>query len=391
MPTTPPPDLICLSRLRWSPGFERTHELMARFAAERRVFFVEEPVVDGGGDEPLLAVRVCPRAGVRVVVPHLPASLARRDLTAPMRHLMEALLVEHAIDRYLLWYDTPRALAYTAHLAPLAVAYDRIDPALLDGAPPMVLADEQRLTERADVLFTDEDPLDEREDERGRERERHRAPRPFPSSANLRHFARARTVYEEPPDQADLPLPRLGFFGPLDDRVDLALVGRIAALRPDWSLILIGPVGKVAPPRAPNLHLLGPRPDEALPAYLAAWDVALLPFVVDGRGPRQLARTRALALMAAGCPIVSTPRPEIVRPYGERGLVRVAADADAFVRECEAALDEDAIARTRAHDHFLATRSWDRAYAGMRALVDAAVGAKQVLRFPVGDALRPSP
>jgi len=352
MTTSSAPDLICLSRERWSApvAYRRAHHLMARFAVERRVFFVEEPRFEEVLFEPTLATQICPRSGVHVAIPRLPLWLARRDPTAVVHALVDELLALHALERYVVWLDAPGALPLAAQLAPIAIVYDRAGASTAAGDGAL----EAQLVARADLVLT------------------------VPSGIDVRHFARARTVMEEPPDQADLPLPRVGLFGGVDEHVDTALLGAIAAARPDWSVVIVGPVARPVP-RAPNLHLLGPSSHDTLPAYLAGWDVALLPFFAAGG---TVAAQRALEAMAAGCAVVSTPLPEVTRPFGDRGLVRIAADADAFARACEEALDEDAVARTRAHDALLAERSWERVYATARDLVDRAVAARQILAFP---------
>src|SRR6185436_219792 len=103
----------------------------------------------------------------------------------------------------------------------------------------------------------------------------------FPSSVDVPHFAQARRATTEPPDQATIPHPRLGFFGVIDERMDLALLEGVAAARPEWQIVLLGPVVKIDPavlPRRANLHYLGARRYDDLPEYVAGWDVALLPF-----------------------------------------------------------------------------------------------------------------
>ena len=85
----------------------------------------------------------------------------------------------------------------------------------------------------------------------------------FPSSVDAKHFAAAANGMTEAEDQAALPHPRLGFFGVIDERFDIALVRRVAEAHPEWQIAMVGPVVKIDPatlPRNPNIHYFGQRP-----------------------------------------------------------------------------------------------------------------------------------
>lgn len=363
------PDLVCLSHLRWDFVLQRPQHLLSRFARERRVFFFEEPVADAGAAR-LVVSRS--REGVVVATPHLPAGQPAAEADAAQRELLDALLGAHRVSRPVLWYYTPMALAFSRHLHPAAtaVAYDCMDElSAFANAPPALLAREEELLARADVVFTGGHSLWESK------RHRHPSVHAFPSSVDVAHFARARAPTPEPPDQAAIPRPRLGFFGVVDERMDLALVEGIARARPAWQLVVVGPVAKIpatALPRAPNLHWLGQRSYETLPAYVAGWDVALMPFARNA-ATRFISPTKTPEYLAAGRPVVSTPIRDVVRPYGERGLVRIAEGVPAFLAAIEAALREDLRAWLPRVDAFLATTSWDATFAGMRQrLLEAA-------------------
>jgi len=193
----------------------------------------------------------------------------------------------------------------------------------------------------------------------------------FPSSVDVPHFAQARAPLPEPDDQRAIPRPRLGYFGVIDERMDLPLLAGLAAARPSWQIVMVGPVAKIeeaALPRAGNIHYLGRKPYAELPAYLAGWDVALLPFARN-EATRFISPTKTPEYLAAGRPVVSTPIRDVVRPYGERGLVRVADDVDAFVAAVDASLAGRSSTEREAADAFLRGMSWDATWAGMRALV----------------------
>jgi UDP-galactopyranose mutase len=228
---------------------------------------------------------------------------------------------------------------------------------------------EANLLARADLVFTGGQSLYEAK------RGQHPRVFAFPSSVDAAHFARARREIEDPADQAAIPHPRLGFFGVIDERMDLDLLAAVADARPDWHLAIIGPVVKVDPallPKRANIHYLGKKDYQELPAYLAGWDVALLPFAIN-ESTRFISPTKTPEYLAAGKPVVSTPIRDVVRPYGMRGLVHIAATADDFVQAIAQALAEDGDARMQRADAFLAQESWDRTWERMRRLIEEVI------------------
>jgi UDP-galactopyranose mutase len=368
------PDLVCLSHLRWDFVYQRPQHLLTRYAQERRVFYIEEPVFDNGSMHLHVSQRDC---GVQVVVPHLPEGLQSEvALEAVQREMVDRLFKERAIHDCVLWYYTPMALPFTRHLKPLATVYDCMDElSAFKGAAPALKEREAELFRRADLVFTGGQSLYEAK------RTQHHAVYAFPSSIDHAHFAKARTLSVEPDDQAGLPHPRLGFFGVIDERLDIELLDSVAAGRPDWQLVMIGPVVKIDPaslPRRQNIHYLGGKSYQELPAYLAGWDVALLPFARNA-STRFISPTKTPEYLAAGKPVVSTSIRDVVQPYGELGLVRIADTTTEFVRATEAALAErqsqsELLARV---DAFLAHNSWDKTWSQMAHLVEGAVNARR--------------
>lgn len=286
--------------------------------------------------------------------------------------LLPGFLRDYAISDYLLWYYTPMALEFTRRLKPRAVVYDCMDElSAFSGAPAAMRDREQELLARADVVFTGGQTLFESK------RHSHANVHPFPSSVDVAHFARARPVQPDREDQAHIPHPRLGFFGVVDERMDLELLRQVAAARPDWHLIIVGPVVKIDPsllPVAANIHYLGPQQYEDLPAYLAGWDVALLPFARN-EATRFISPTKTPEYLAAGKPVVSTSIRDVIRPYGIAGLARIADDPADFVAAVEAALSEDSAQRLRQVDAFLTQTSWDGTWTRMYHLINAAMAA----------------
>ncbi|HEU4405047.1 MAG TPA: glycosyltransferase family 1 protein, partial [Polyangiaceae bacterium] len=318
-------DLICLSHLRWDFVYQRPQHLLSRCARERRVFFVEEPVRDEG--PPRLEVDERP-GGVRVCVPKLPPGAGEAEAERLQSAMLRELVRAADVRDHVAWYYTPMATAFTGALRPLATVYDCMDElSAFRGAPPALVTRERELLRLADLVFTGGHSLYEAK------RGAHPSVYAFPSSVEVEHFAKARARQADPDDQAPLPRPRLGFFGVLDERMDLALLEGVARARPDWQLVLVGPVVKIdeaALPRRPNLHYLGPKGYPELPRYIAGWDVALMPFA-QNESTRFISPTKTPEYLAAGRPVVSTPIRDVVRPYGAEGLVRIADGVGAFV------------------------------------------------------------
>ena len=370
------PDVVTLTHLRWDFVFQRPQHLLTRCARLHRVFVIEEPVADDGPPRFELSIR---QHGVHLVVPHLPPHLTPEQASAAQASLLRGFFREHGIRDYVLWYYTPMALDFTRHLRPRAVVYDCMDElSAFAGAPAAMREREQELLRRADVVFTGGQTLFESK------RHSHANVHAFPSSVDVDHFARARAAQADPDDQAHIPHPRLGFFGVVDERMDIELLREVAAARPDWQLVIIGPVVKIDPallPVAANIHYLGAKSYDELPRYLAGWDVALLPFARN-EATRYISPTKTPEYLAAGKPVVSTSIRDVVRPYGVNGLARIADDPADFVTAVEAALGEDAAERMRQVDAFLTQTSWAGTWTRMYRLVGEAMNAREGGRRP---------
>jgi UDP-galactopyranose mutase len=377
MTTPPPTDLLCFSHLRWNFVFQRPQHLMSRWARERRVWFIEEPHGEAS-EQAYLEVRRSPE-NVNVVTPHLPAGVEVRET---LELMLADFLAEHAISDYVAWYYTPLALDFTNWLKPRAVVYDCMDElSAFKGASLRMKERERDLCARADLVFTGGQSLYEAK------RFLHRSVHAFPSAVDVPHFARARSIATDPADQQGIPHPRLGFFGVIDERLDIDLIAGLAARRPDWHIVLVGPVVKIDPaalPQAPNIHYVGGKDYSELPDYLAGWDVAILPFARND-STRFISPTKTPEYLAGGKPVISTSIRDVVRPYGEMKLAEIADTPEEFERAADYLLAMDPEPRRKQADEFLATISWDRTFASMRALVDEVVANKS---GPSGGATR---
>jgi len=373
--STLPQNVVCLSHLRWAFVFQRPQHLLSRFARSHRVFFVEEPVPTDG--VPRLEHHVCPETGVNVMVPQMPEGLSPATCETIQKLLLNNLLMENQIDNYILWYYTPMALAFSAHLRPAVTVFDCMDElSAFQGAPQAMKDREAELLRRADLVFTGGQSLYEAKV--GRHHDLHA----FPSSIDYTHFAQARSTSEDPADQARIAHPRVGFAGVIDERMDIDLLGKVAALRPDIQFVMIGPVVKIDPttlPKRDNIHYLGGKNYKELPAYIAGWDAAMMPFA-HNESTRFISPTKTPEYLAAGKPVVSTSITDVVRPYGVRRLVRIADTAEDFAREIDNAIAIDAHDAQWAErrDAFLSQNSWDITFRRMRELIENRVVSRQL-------------
>ncbi len=368
------PTLLCFSHLRWDFVFQRPQHLMSRFARTMTVVVWEEPMDIGRRETPFLKVSQAEGfPDIRIVVPHLPEGLSEERRAAALKRLLEAH-VACLRGPLIAWYYTPMMLEFSRDLDASAVIYDCMDElSKFRFAPEKLLDLEQELIDKADLVFTGGSSLFEAK------KDRHPSVHLFPSSVDRTHFAKARGGQFDPADQEDLPHPRLGYYGVIDERFDIALLDEVAAMRPDWSFVMVGPVVKIDPselPRRPNIHYLGSKTYEQLPAYLGGWDVALMPFAMND-STQFISPTKTPEYLAGGKPVVSTPVKDVVRHYGHLEAVGIAGDAPSFVASCEKAL---ALAADR-HGQWLAdadlllsSSSWDTTQARMAGLIAAVLG-----------------
>jgi UDP-galactopyranose mutase len=184
----------------------------------------------------------------------------------------------------------------------------------------------------------------------------------------------------EAEDQASLPHPRLGYFGVIDERLDIPVLRAMADAHPEWQICLVGPVVKIDPatlPRNPNIHYYGQKSYQQLPSYLKGWDVCLLPFARNN-STKFISPTKTLEYMAANKMIVSTPITDVAEPYGD--IVYLGATHEEFVAACERALaagPEERAALQKKMRGVLSHTSWDMTAERMDQLIAEAIAARK--------------
>src|SRR5690242_12612598 len=339
---------------------------MTRFAQSIPVFFIEEAAFEG--QEPPHLKRYTAADNLSGIVPHLPEGLPPAAAASAQRRLIAGLLRDARIRLPLAWYYTPMALQFSDGIDAAVTVYDCMDElSAFKNAPPELRRLESELLRRADLVFTGGMSLYEAK------RACHPNVHAFPSAVDAEHFDKARARLPDPLDQTEIPRPRLGYFGVIDERLDRELLAAVARLRPDWHLIIVGPVVKIDPaslPQAANIHYLGGKAYSDLPAYIANWDIAVMPFARNA-ATRFISPTKTPEYLAGGKPVVSTPVIDVVRRWGHLDAVGIAETPANFVAKSCAALALPASGRSwlDAVDRELADISWDRTWAQMATLV----------------------
>lgn len=365
-------DIVCFCHLRWNFVYQRPQHLLSRFAVAHRVFLIEEPLFDA--TENYMEITKDDDAMVLIMVPHL-KNMNVDEVKATQKILLDSMLESIQIDRYVLWYYSPMALSWSDHLRPMLIVYDCMDElSAFKFAPPNIVQQEQKLMRKADIVFTGGESL------YLAKRHLHNNIHPFPSSIDKAHFSMARSEVTDPVDQAGIPHPRIGYYGVLDERLDIDLLNQLVVLRPDWQFILIGPVVKIDPadlPHQNNIHYPGSKSYAELPNYLAGWDIAMMPFALN-ESTRFISPTKTPEYLAGGKPVISTPIKDVVTPYGEKGLVHIAATPAIFIAAAEAILTKVGYEEwLEKADMFLSGISWNKTWQRMDELINKAIANKK--------------
>lgn len=379
------PVIICFSHLRWDLVFQRPQHIMTRLSATFDVVYWEEPRFDAACDQASLD-RTTAEQGVIRVVPVLPEGLDAKATEAALRKLLAGEMAAYARPS-LFWYYTPMMLAFSGAMRSDLIVYDCMDDLANFAFAPKDMADrEAELMARADIVFCGGRSLYEARVGQ------HANIHCYPSGVDIAHFARDPACNDDPADQADLPRPRLGFYGVIDERMDLHLLGEMARLRPEWSFVMIGPVAKISPkdlPRADNIHWLGGKEYARLPDYAVHWDIALMPFARNA-STRFISPTKTPEYMASGLPVVSTPIKDVVASFGALGSIRIAEQPAEFIEACEALLAADAATRVTWSEEAaqcLIDKSWDGTTARIACQLQDELVSRQVSQTT---ALRPA-
>jgi beta-glucosidase/6-phospho-beta-glucosidase/beta-galactosidase len=376
--------IVVFSHLRWGFVWQRPQQFLSRFARKHPILFVEEPFFDlkEGVESRVDYHRVMPN--LTVVTPHCSPSWAKNPQLPTMLREWTRQAIEHmgddgggAFDRPLLWYYSPMDSSWSlGYFENRGVVYDCMDElSQFTGAPKALVQNEARLIEHADIVFTGGYELGDKK------RKQHDNVHTFGCGVEINHFGKARDPNTPiPPDIDFMQRPILGWFGVVDERVDYAMVGEMARMRPDWSFAMVGPVVKVDPnllPHSPNLFWMGGRDYQQLPNYCAAFDVNMMCFAINA-ATQYINPTKGLEYMATGRPIVSTHVRDVVKQWSD--IVLLAKGAEQFVAQAQKALDKsdpDRNERVRKGLALAEQCSWESTVRQMEDLIKQAISKKQ--------------
>jgi UDP-galactopyranose mutase len=364
-PPAIPTTILCFSHLRWDFVFQRPQHILTRLADQCAIYYIEEPKFNDGLSNPYFEITT--ENNITVMTPRL--SSGSLDIVADLKNLLDKWLFASNIKAYISWYYTPMALGYTEHLIPEITVYDCMDElSAFKFAPAGMLEREKQLLGKADIVFTGGRSL------YNAKKERHENIHLFPSSIDQSHFSKAKTIRETIIDQKGIPSPILGFFGVIDERFDIALISEVATRRPDWQIVLIGPVVKIEEsslPRNSNIHYLGSKKYEDLPRYLADWDIAMIPFALND-STRFISPTKTPEYLAAGIPVISTPIADVVDPYGKENMVMIVKNGEEFIKAAEQLLNSGTdLVWEKKVTEYLSGNSWDLTVSKMLEKLEA--------------------
>lgn len=360
--------ILCLAHLNWNHVWQRPQQIMTRLTRHYRVLYVDPPELSDEVEMPEIR-DLGTEQGVRILRPYFPAHAVTR-----YRQMWQDLfptVLQQAGSNVVLWVYSPYADYLVAQARPHipVVVYDCMDDlaSFKDGTPEMREREAQMLA-MTDLVFTGGHSMYQAR------KDRHPRVHCFPSGVDTVHYQQVQHAATPIAAQiAAIPHPQLGYFGVLDERIDWDLIAEVAARRPAWHWVLVGPTAKVDPdelPRASNIHYLGQQAYTDLPRFLKSFDVATMPFALN-QATKFISPTKTLEYLAGGKWVISSSVPDVVAFYCD--IVVIADGVDAWIARIEAILaapPEDLQARRERAQPVLAASTWDAIAARMAALID---------------------
>ncbi|MFP5350088.1 MAG: glycosyltransferase [Gammaproteobacteria bacterium] len=361
-----PSSFVVHSHLRWDFVWQRPQQLLSRLAPQSPVLFIEEPLATDS--EPHLAITE-PQPNVVRVVPHVAPHISTADAQSlETLRLLQPALASHPLlagrfQRPVQWFYSPMpAPVMLGRFDASCVVYDCMDElANFRFAPADIVVRERLLLTKAHVVFTGGYQL------YASKSRHHRNVHFYGCGVDAKHFARARHADTQPPKElAALPRPVLGYYGVIDERLDYELIASLGDALPAASIVMVGPLAKVDAatlPQRTNLHWLGQRRYDELPAIVKAFDVCLMPFALN-EATQYINPTKTLEYMAAGKPIVSTAVPDVVRNFTP--IVEIARSHAEFISAIECAWSQPNQDRLQQGIECANAATWEAIVAAMR-------------------------
>lgn len=288
-----------------------------------------------------------------LVLPLPHSAVARAINRQVLRATIRALRLRLGIRDFQLWTFLPSTADYVGTLGEQLSVYYCVDEwsmfSYLDRA--QTVAAETKLLGRVDAVFAINHAL--------ADAKRVHNPATFVSPHGVDHAQFARALDPATPlpaDLAALPGPRIGFYGTLQTWVDFALIAEVARARPSWQIVLLGQqlADTSAVRGIPNVHLLGQKRHDELPAYCKGFDVGWIPYLIDER-MKFVNPLKLREYLSAGLPVVSTAVPEVQR---YPALCTIASTPAETIAAIERALADGSPAARRARSQAMTSETW---------------------------------
>lgn len=305
-------DMIVFCHLRWDFVYQRPQHLISRLSEDFKILVVEEPIgaVDYKELEGLEITK-----SIHVLKP----TIHHMNELGPFLQNVVKTPVQVG------WFYSSAFVDVLDYLDFRTIVYDCMDElSLFKGALPELIQQEKYLLSAADVVFTGGKSLYESK------KEKHHYVHCFPSSVDRQHFETNGINSDLTPELNSIPKPIVGYYGVIDERIDLDLLEMSALKMPDVSFVMIGPICKIEEedlPKAANIFYLGMKTYEELPAYLETFDFAMMPFALN-ESTRFISPTKTLEYMCAEKPIISTKIKDVIRDYSE--CINIIDDENSF-------------------------------------------------------------
>lgn len=338
-------NMVVFCHLRWGFVYQRPQHLISRMAKHYKILFVEEPIAyDIETEENEYHLEIV-NDKLHILKPKV------KDIAA-IKDILQPLLKNSNLE--VGWF-------YSASFSPLltdldfdTVVYDCMDElSLFKGAPQELITQEKFLLSEAHIVFTGGKSLYESK------MKYHKNVYCFPSSVDRNHFAQALNNIDIPEDMKNIRKPVIGYFGVIDERINLSLLQETAKLQPNMGFVMIGPLAKIGEedlPREENIYYLGMKSYQLLPNYLKAFDIAMMPFALND-ATKYISPTKTLEYMAAGKPIVSTAIKDVVRDYSN--CISIIDTAKEFAQTLEDLWKVYQPDHTSEYEDILQNTSWD--------------------------------
>jgi glycosyltransferase involved in cell wall biosynthesis len=350
-------DMVVFCHLRWQFVYQRPQHIISRMSKTMNVLVIEEPIDHTPAEENTANLMVI-HDRLHILQPRV------KDIVS----------IIPILQKYIKSQVIPIGWFYSPSFVPLlksrlfdTIVYDCMDElALFKGAPATLIDDERYLMAHADIVFTGGKSLYESK------KKLHPNVHCFPSSVDELHFAQALNGIEVPADIAYLQSPIVGYFGVIDERIDLHLLQETAKKMPNVSFVMIGPLAKIEKsdlPREHNIYYLGMKSYSELPHYLKAFDIAMMPFALND-ATKYISPTKTLEYMAAGKPIISTKITDVVKDYSS--CIQLVDNADEFICAIDYLLEHcDSLSMQAEYYEILKRTSWDATAGKMKSLLKA--------------------